>query len=162
LLAGRISGRDPTLGAAVAAGTELRDGRARWLPRAVEVLGGTVAAIAPDERMCSAEQAALVLREGPRIPADACETGDWPHVDVYLTRRPGYRALLFAGSHFDGAVVEWLTRRGAAFVAVGHRVDGAALDVEHAAAGTLAELLVETMVADLVAAELWRNAWSDG
>jgi hypothetical protein len=81
---------------------------------------------------------------------------------VYLTRRPGYRALLFAGSRFDAAAVDWLTRRGAAFVAVGRRVDGSALDVEHSAAGTLGELVVETMVGDLIAAELWRNAWTDG
>jgi fructoselysine-6-P-deglycase FrlB-like protein len=162
LLAGRVAGRELRLGGAVAAGTELRDRRDRWLPRAIETLGGRIAAIAPEERMCSAEQAALVLREGPRIQADACETGDWPHVDVYLTRRPGYRALLFAGSRFDGAVVEWLERRGCAFVAVGRGVRGSVVDVEHAAAGTLDELLVETMVADLVAAELWRRAWADG
>ena len=162
LLAARIAGRDVSFDGAVAAAAEVRDGRDRWLPRAVEVFGGTVAAVAPDERMCSAEQAALVLREGPRIRADACETGDWPHVDVYLTRRPGYRALLFAGSRFDGAVAEWLARRGAAFVAVGRPVEGSVLDVEHSAAGTPGELVVETMVADLIAAELWRNAWTDG
>jgi glutamine---fructose-6-phosphate transaminase (isomerizing) len=160
LLAGRLLERDlgPELEPAVAAAANLRDGRERWLERALEVLGGSLATIAPEERQCTAEQAALVFREGPRIPADACETGDWSHVDVYLTRRPGYRALLFAGSRHDGDVVAWLQRRGGAFVAVGGSVEGAALTVDHAAHGSLAGLLCETTVAELLAAELWLRA----
>ena len=56
----------------------------------------------PAERFGSAQQSALMLREAPRIVADACETGDWLHVDVYLTKRPGYALLLLPGSRFDG------------------------------------------------------------
>jgi hypothetical protein len=41
-------------------------------------------------------------------------------------------------------------------------VEGSALNVEHSVAGTLAELLVETTVSDLIAAELWRRSWTDG
>lgn len=160
LLAGRLLQRDlaAELEPAVAAAANLRDGRQQWLDPALEILGGSLVTIAPEERQCTAEQAALVFREGPRIPADACETGDWSHVDVYLTRRPGYRALLFAGSRHDGDVVAWLRRRGSAFVAVGGEIDGAALTVEHAAHGSLAALLCETTVAELLAAELWRRA----
>jgi glucosamine--fructose-6-phosphate aminotransferase (isomerizing) len=160
LLAGRLLQRDlaAELEPAVAAAANLRDGRQQWLDPALEILGGSLAAIAPEERQCTAEQAALVFREGPRIPADACETGDWSHVDVYLTRRPGYRALLFAGSRHDADVVAWLRRRGGAFVAVGGAIDGAALTVEHAAHGSLAALLCETTVAELLAAEMWRRA----
>ena len=163
LLAGRIVARDLSaeLEQAVAAAAELRDGRERWLDRALEVLGGRLATIAPEERQCTAEQAALVFREGPRIAADACETGDWSHVDVYLTRRPGYRALLFAGSRHDADVVDWLRRRGGAFVAVGEDVDGAALTVPHGAHGSLAALICETTVSDLLAAEMWRRALTD-
>jgi glucosamine--fructose-6-phosphate aminotransferase (isomerizing) len=159
LLAGRLLGRPvrPELDESVRALASLLDSRELWLDRALDVLGGAIATIAPEERLCSAEQAALLFREGPRIPAHACETGDWPHVDVYLTRRPGYRALLFAGSRFDRVVVEWLTRRGSAFVAVGAAVEGAALTVAHDARG-LAATLVETTVAELLAAELWRRA----
>ena len=43
------------------------------------------------ERLSSAEQGALMLREGPRRTADACEAGDWLHVDVYLTKPLDYR-----------------------------------------------------------------------
>jgi glucosamine--fructose-6-phosphate aminotransferase (isomerizing) len=160
LLAGRLLRRklSTELQPAVAAAAELRDGRERWLDRALEILGGSLATIAPEERQCTAEQAALIFREGPRIPAAACETGDWSHVDVYLTRRPGYRALLFAGSRHDREVVTWLCRRGCAFVAVGEHVEGAVLSVKHAAHGSLAALLCETTVADLLAAELWGRA----
>lgn len=160
LVAGRLLQRDlaAELEPAVAAAANLRDGRQRWLDPALEILGGSLATIAPEERQCTAEQAALVFREGPRIPADACESGDWSHVDVYLTRRPGYRALLFAGSRHDGDVVAWLRRRGGAFVAVGRAIEGAAVTVDHAAHGSLAALLCETMVAELLAAEMWRRA----
>jgi len=163
LLAGRLVQTDlrGALEPAIAAARALCDGRERWLHPALEILGGSIAVIAPAERQCTAQQAALVFREGPRIPADACETGDWPHVDVYLTRRPGYRALLFAGSRYDDAVVSWLRRRGGAFVGVGGEVAGAALTVEHAAHGSLAELLVETTVAELLAAEMWQRALTD-
>jgi fructoselysine-6-P-deglycase FrlB-like protein len=160
-LAARLGADLPDLRPAAAAARALRDGRDAWLERALEVLGGGLAVVAPQERISSAEQGALVLREGPRIPADACETGDWAHVDVYLTRRPGYRALLFAGSRFDATFVEWMQRRGGAFVAVGGAVDGAALTVEHGAAHPLCALLVETTVAELIAAELWRRSLRD-
>jgi glutamine---fructose-6-phosphate transaminase (isomerizing) len=163
LLAGRFVDQELRLELepAVAAVGALCDGRERWLEGAIEILGGGIATIAPDERQSTAEQAALVFREGPRIPAAACETGDWSHVDVYLTRRPGYRALLFSGSPHDATVVAWLRRRAGAFVAVGGAVDGAALTVDHGAHGSLAALLVETTVAELLAAEMWRRALSD-
>lgn len=161
LLARRLGAPVPDLRPAVEAARAIRDTREAWLDSALEVLGGAIAVVAPDERISSAEQGALVFREGPRIPADACETGDWAHVDVYLTRRPGYRALLFAGSRFDATFVEWMQRRGAAFVAVGEPVEGAALTVEHPASDPLLALLVETTVAELLAAELWRRALRD-
>ena len=161
LLARRLGAEVPDLRPAVEAAHAIQDTRAVWLDRALDVLGGSVAVVAPDERISSAEQGALVFREGPRIPADACETGDWAHVDVYLTRRPGYRALLFGGSRFDATFVEWMQRRGAAFVAVGDPVEGAALTVEHPARDRLLALLVETTVAELLAAELWRRALRD-
>ena len=161
LLARSFGAEVPDLRPAVGAAHAIRETRGEWLDRALDVLGGSVAVVAPDERISSAEQGALVFREGPRIPADACETGDWAHVDVYLTRRPGYRALLFGGSRFDATFVEWMQRRGAAFVAVGSSVEGAAVTVEHQASDPLCALLVETTVAELLAAELWRRSLRD-
>jgi fructoselysine-6-P-deglycase FrlB-like protein len=157
LLAERFGAPVSDLAPAVDAAHAIRDGRNTWLEPALAVLGDWIAVVAPDERLSSAEQGALVFREGPRITADACETGDWSHVDVYLARRAGYRALLFAGSRHEAAFVEWMRRRCAAYVAVGGRVDGAALTVEHGAPDELCALLVETTVAELLAAELWRR-----
>ena len=58
-------------------------------PQAVELLAGrALHVLAPAERIGSAEQSALMLREVPRVRADACETGDWSHVDVYLSSVP--------------------------------------------------------------------------
>ena len=131
-------------GRAAAAIAELLDGRGDWLPGAAELLGGgPVHVLAPAERLGAAEQSALMLREVPRVPAYACETGDWSHVDVYLTKRPGYRALLLPGSAYEDEVREWQAERG--FTVVPAEVPGDA-DVRP---------LVETLMCELLAAELW-------
>ena len=123
---------------------ELLNGREKWLPRTVEQLaGGPVHVLAPAERLGAAEQSALMLREVPRVPAYACETGDWSHVDVYLTKRPGYRALLLPGSAYEAEVREWQAERG--FRIVTADVPGEAN----------VRPLVETLVAELLATELW-------
>jgi hypothetical protein len=55
-----------------------------------------------------------------------------------------------------------MRRRGCAFVAVGSAVDGAAVTVAHPAADdVLCSTLVETTVAELLAAELWRRSLRD-
>ena len=131
--------------------------RAEWLGPALDLLGGgPLHCIAPAERLSSAEQAALMLREGPRLPAFAAETGDWLHVDVYLSRRPGYRAILFPGSRFDGEVLDWLERRGVPVIAAGRPEPRATLQVAYLGAGEpFVNLLVETSVIELLAAERW-------
>ncbi len=161
LLAGRLLGGDrqaSDLRPAVEAGAQLRVGRGAWLDEAVELLDGarTIATIAPAERLSSALQSALMLREGPRLAADATETGDWLHVDVYLSKRPGYCALLFPGSRFDAGVLEWAAKRSFPVIAVGASVPGAAIGILYPKADDPnVRLLVETGVAELVAAELW-------
>jgi len=111
LLCGRLTGSPGAgdLAPAVGSSAALRTGREEWVGPVLELLDGahTIYTIAPAERISSALQSALMFREGPRVAADATETGDWLHVDVYLTKRPGYRALLFAGSRFDDGVMEW-------------------------------------------------------
>jgi glutamine---fructose-6-phosphate transaminase (isomerizing) len=139
-----------------------RDG---WLPALLDVLesAGAVYAIAPAERLSSSLQAALMFREGPRLPADGTETGDWLHVDVYLSKHPGYTALLFGGSRFDAGVMEWARERGSRIVAVGRPVEGAVLHLafEHAEDPLVASL-VEVSVAELAAAALWRRRLDAG
>lgn len=97
------------------------DSSPSWLPAVANLLDGPdgVALIAPVERLATAEQGALMIREGPRRRATASETGDWAHVDLYLAKTLDYRALLFPGSRWDGQALEWLNRRQATVVAVG-------------------------------------------
>ena len=73
----------------------------------------------------SARQGALMLREGPRRLAVACESGDWSHVDVYLTKTTDYLMLLFPGSRWEDQLLRWTTERASTVVAVGADVAGA-------------------------------------
>ncbi len=132
---------------------DLLDRRSTWLPEAVETIGeGSVFTIAPEERISSAEQGALMFREGPRLRADACETGDWLHVDVYLTKPLDYRAVLFTGSRFDADVARWIGERGGRVVRVGPSGIRYAGDDDRDVV-----LLTETLVPELVAADVWRR-----
>ena len=167
LLCGALTGgpAEAELRPAVEAAAGLRSDRNRWLDPVLESLEGarTIATIAPAERISSALQGALMFRECPRLPAVGCETGDWLHVDVYLTKRHGYRALLFAGSRFDAGVMEWAEKRATTVVSVGAAIPGTALAVTYPEAGdTLVATLVETGVPELLAAELWRRAAASG
>jgi glucosamine--fructose-6-phosphate aminotransferase (isomerizing) len=145
----------PRLAAEVSA--RVLDRRDEWLPKAADLLaGGPVHVLAPAERIGSAEQSALMLREVPRVAAYACETGDWSHVDVYLTKRPGYRVLLLRGSRHEAEVMEWAAARGFPVVVAGGSLAGSALDID--LPGTddpFVRQLIETLVAELLAAELW-------
>ncbi|MFI6392983.1 SIS domain-containing protein [Nonomuraea sp. NPDC050547] len=145
---------------AAEATADLLDRREEWLPRAIELLDGPhgVYTIAPAEHLSSAEQSALMFREGPRRPADACETGDWSHVDVYLTKTLDYRAILFPGSAYDAQAMEWVEQRGSTVLAVGAGLPGAAASVRYAHdSDPDVALLTETLVAELVAAHWWSS-----
>lgn len=145
---------------AAAATRALFDSRADWLEPLAELLlspAGTHV-LAPAERLCSAQQAALMVRELPRRLAIACETGDWSHVDLYTARTHDYRAAIFPGSHWDAQAVDWLTRRGARYAAIGGALEGAEIVVrfpgdEDARIRPLTELLPLELVA-----EHWRAA----
>ncbi|HLU72693.1 MAG TPA: SIS domain-containing protein [Nonomuraea sp.] len=143
---------------AAEATTDLLERRDDWLPRVLELLDGPhgVYMIAPTERLSSAEQSALMIRECPRRPSDACETGDWAHVDVYLTKTLSYRALLFPGSRYDEQAMDWVRERGSTIVTVGGEVKDAAAAVRYAHDDDPdVRLLTETLVAELVAATWW-------
>ena len=100
-----------------------------------------------------------MLREGPRLPAYGCETADWSHVDVYLTKTTDYRMLLLAGSRWEGELLRWVTERGSTLVAVGADVPGAALTIRYPHDDhDDVRLLTETLVAELVAARAWADS----
>lgn len=155
-----LTGRDlPELVLAAAdAGRDLAGRVAERLPLLRELLDGPQGThvAAPARRLSSAQQSALMLREGPRRPAYACETGDWSHVDVYLTKTTDYRLLLLAGSRWEDELLRWTTERGTTVVAVGADVEGAtySLRYEHDSDDDV-RLLTETLVAELLAADLW-------
>ncbi len=120
-LTGRPLGVPALTRAAAEATADLLARRAEWLPELRELLlgpDGTHLA-APAHRLSSAQQGALMLREGPRLPALASETGDWSHVDVYLTKSTDYRLMLFAGSRWEDELLRWCAERGSTVVAVG-------------------------------------------
>jgi fructoselysine-6-P-deglycase FrlB-like protein len=152
------TGTDLLARRAAEATEDLLDRRDSWLPRCRDLLAGGdgIFPMAPVERLSSALQSALMFREGPRVPADGCETGDWSHVDVYLTRTLRYRALLFPGSRYDDQALEWLHARESTIVAVGDEVPGAALAVRFRHDDDpRVRLLTETLIAELVAADWW-------
>jgi fructoselysine-6-P-deglycase FrlB-like protein len=145
---------------AAAAVAQLIEGRERWLPPLVEVAEAArgVWVCGPAERFGSAQQSALMLREGPRIIAAACETGDWLHVDVYLTKPPGYSLLLLGGSRYDAEVAGWRRERDFRLVSVGRELAGADAAITIAGAERrVVAAIAETAVAELLAAELWRR-----
>lgn len=132
--------------------------RADWLPEASERLDGTsgVWFLAPAERISSALQSALMVREGPRRPSDGCETGDWSHVDVYLTKTLDYRAVVFAGGRHDAAAADWMRRRGSTAVAVGGPFAVAQQVIRHPGDDDpIVSMLTEVLVAELLAASWW-------
>ncbi|WP_285728638.1 sugar isomerase [Nocardiopsis sp. ATB16-24] len=136
-----------------------------WVPRAAGIVDSPhgVHLVAPAERMASAWQGAQALRKGPVRVAHACETGEWSHTDRYLAAVTDYRALLFAGSVYDDRFAEHLGQLRGAFVAVGptpgrERVPGAGMTVRYPGdADPDVSLLVEPLVAELLAAHWWRD-----
>jgi glucosamine 6-phosphate synthetase-like amidotransferase/phosphosugar isomerase protein len=132
--------------------------RVDWLDDAVAELAGPDGTwlLSPLERWSSAMQGALMLREVPRRPAVGCETGEWSHVDVYLTKSLDYRAIMFTGSPWDAQAVDWMTQRGSAFWSVGGELSGAVRVVRYAGDDDPdVALLAEVTVAELLASALW-------
>jgi glucosamine 6-phosphate synthetase-like amidotransferase/phosphosugar isomerase protein len=148
-----------SIAAAARASEHLIATESDWRPIVSELLlgpDGTHLA-APAHRFCSAQQGALMLREGPRRSAVGCETGDWSHVDVYLTKTTDYRLLVFAGSEWEPQLCEWTQARGSTVVGVGGSVPGAQYDIRYEGdADDDVKLLTEVLVPELVAAAEWQ------
>ena len=140
------------------AGPDLAARADQWMPRMRELLDGPdgTHVVAPVSRLSSAQQSALMLREGPRRVAHAHETGDWSHVDVYLTKTTDYRLLLLAGSRWEDELLRWCAERGSTVVALGADVEGASYSLRYEGDDDHdVRLLAEVLVAELLAADLW-------
>lgn len=150
-----------TIEAAAEAIADLLARRGEWIDPMVELLVGPdgTAFVAPARRLSSAQQSALMMREGPRLPAVACETGDWSHIDVYLTKTTDYRMLLFAGSPWEAQLLDWCDKRGSTVVALGADVPGAQLTVRYRHDDVDdVRLLAEPIVAECIAQSIWVEA----
>ena len=128
-----------------------------WLGPAADLVGRpAIHVLAPAERIGSAEQSALMLREVPRVRADACETGDWSHADVYLSKLPGLGIVLLRGSAWEAEVLDWATARGCPVATVGGPLPGGALDIPVPGGDDpVVRMLAEVRVCELLAAELY-------
>lgn len=149
-----------TVARAADASAYLLDTESDWRLEVSELLLGEPSGVylaAPAHRFCSAQQGALMLREGPRVPAVGCETGDWSHVDVYLTKTLDYRLLVFAGSEWEAQLTEWTTSRGSTVVGVGGVVPGAQYNLRYPGdSDDVVRLLTEVLVPELMAARAWQ------
>ncbi|MFB9721476.1 SIS domain-containing protein [Planobispora longispora] len=157
-LTGAATGVPAVLRRTAEATSDLLDRRGEWLEAASDLLDGPhgVYTVAPAERLSSADQSALMFREGPRRAATACETGDWSHVDVYLTKTLDYRALFFPGSRYDEQAMEWIRERGSTVLTVGGELPDAKAAIRYRHDDDpLVSLLTEPLVAELIAARWW-------
>lgn len=143
-LATGISSVDDLRSAIAGLSTTLGE-RPTWAPRLDEGLDGAdgIDVLAAGSMLGVAEQAALMLREAPRLPARAVSTTDWLHTGIYLAR-PGHRLALFPGAHADAAIETVAARRGTTLmtIPVGHQ-------------DPVIRAIVDSIVIECVAAELW-------
>ncbi|MFZ8911003.1 MAG: SIS domain-containing protein [Candidatus Nanopelagicales bacterium] len=131
-----------------------------WLDAIDEALSPaeTTYWIAPESRIGSALQSALMVREIPRRRAVACETGDWSHVDVYLTLTTDYRCVMFTGSRWDSQAADWMRTRGSLVVSTGDPL-GVPGEIHLPMPGSpITRMLAEPLVAELLALRWWRRA----
>jgi glutamine---fructose-6-phosphate transaminase (isomerizing) len=138
------------------ASAELIERHASWLPEIHSLLTTADGSwyLAPVERLSSALQGALMMRESPRRRADGCETGDWSHVDAYLTDALDYRSVVFTGSRYDAAAAERMIASRSTSIAVGGTLSGASFEVRYPGEDdTAVALLTEILVAELLAAK---------
>ena len=136
----------------------LVDGAESWIPAITDVfIGRPVFAVADQSRLASARQTALLVREVARSIADSSDFADWAHCDVYLSARPGYAALAFGRSAWDGEFVRWMGARHCRLVCVGEPLGGAEPDISIRFADDdvpVVAALVEVTVGELLAAAL--------
>ena len=132
-----------------------------WLPEIINHIKSPAGSyyIAPADRLCSAQQSALMMRESPRLPSVPCETGDWSHIDVYLTKTLDYRGILFPGSIWEDQLFKWTQERGSKVLTIGFDHPHATLSLRYKNdSDPLVRLLAETTFAEILAQHLWVTA----
>lgn len=126
-------------------------GSAAWASSVADTVDGAPAidVLADSALGGLAEQAALMLREGPRLPAHAGDTADWLHVGVYLAW-PGHVVIRYPGSAADAELERTLRARGVGLVDVPGQPESGA----HTG-GPVERAIVASVDAEILAQSLW-------
>lgn len=158
---GCISGVEKSINLAADAIADIYSRKEAWLPELINHIKSPTGSyfIAPADRLCNAQQSALMMRESPRLPSVACETGDWSHIDVYLTKTLDYRAILFPGSIWEDQLFKWTQERGTKVITIGFDHPHATSSLRYKNdSDPLVRLLAETTFAEILAQHLWVTA----
>ena len=158
---GCITGLEKSIDLAAMAIADIYSRKDAWLPEIINHIKTPAGSyyIAPADRLCSAQQSALMMRESPRLPSVPCETGDWSHIDVYLTKTLDYRAILFPGSIWEDQLFKWTQERGSKVLTIGFDHPHATLSLRYKNdSDPLVRLLAETTFAEILAQHLWVTA----
>ncbi|CAB4371691.1 MAG: iron dicitrate transport regulator FecR [Actinobacteria bacterium] len=155
---GCITGLEKSIDLAAVAIADIYSRKDAWLPEMMNHIKSPAGSyyIAPADRLCSAQQSALMMRESPRLPSVPCETGDWSHIDVYLTKTLDYRAILFPGSIWEDQLFKWTQERGSKVLTIGFDHPHATTSLRYKNdSDPLVRLLAETTFAEILAQHLW-------
>lgn len=158
---GCITGLEKSIDLAAVAIADIYSRKDAWLPEMMNHIKSPAGSyyIAPADRLCSAQQSALMMRESPRLPSVPCETGDWSHIDVYLTKTLDYRAILFPGSIWEDQLFKWTQERGSKVLTIGFDHPHATTSLRYINdSDPLVRLLAETTFAEILAQHLWVTA----
>ena len=158
---GCISGVEKSINLAADAIADIYSRKEVWLPELINHIKSPTGSyfIAPADRLCNAQQSALMMRESPRLPSVACETGDWSHIDVYLTKTLDYRAILFPGSIWEDQLFKWTQERGTNVLTIGFDHPHATTSLRYKNdSDPLVRLLAETTFAEILGQHLWVTA----
>ncbi len=147
---------DDAISKSIHAVQHILDTQDLWTEKLDDFVSGNdgVQFVAPLERLSSAEQSALMIRECARKKSDASEVGDWSHVDVYLTKTSDYRLIAFSGSRWTEQMLEWTTKRNSRVLQIGHETPTAELDYPYSD-DALVALLSEVTYAEITSGRLW-------
>jgi len=155
---GCISGLEKTIESAAVAIADIYASKESWLPELINHVNSPAGSfyIAPADRLCNAQQSSLMMRESPRLPSVACETGDWSHIDVYLTKTVDYRAILFPGSKWEDELFKWTQERKSKVLTIGFDHPQATSSFRYKNdSDPIVRLLAETTYAEILAQHLW-------
>ncbi len=158
---GCVTGLEKSIDLASMAIADIYSRKDAWLPEIINHIKSPAGSyyIAPADRLCSAQQSALMMRESPRLPSVPCETGDWSHIDVYLTKTLDYRGILFPGSIWEDQLFKWTQERGSKVLTIGFDHPHATLSLRYKNdSDPLVRLLAETTFAEILAQHLWVTA----